>query len=70
MFLQDRGRKNLNTQERASIITFLECEKTVTWISAKMGVSLSTVSHWKRDTKKLEMSQEKMDQIQKNYARK
>ncbi len=48
MFREDRGRKNLNTQERASIIAFLECEKTVTWISAKMGVSLSTVSYWKK----------------------
>ena len=48
MFREDRGLKKLNLQERASIIAFLECGKKIPWISAKLGISVSTVWLWKR----------------------
>ena len=44
MFRADRVRKHLNDQERASIIAFTECGKTVSFISERLGISLSTVS--------------------------
>jgi transposase len=46
MFRADRGRKHLNDQERASIIAFTECGRTVSFISERMGISCSTVSLW------------------------
>ena len=46
MFRADRDRKHLNDQERASIISFTECGKTVAFISERLGISGSNVSLW------------------------
>ncbi|KAK4013531.1 hypothetical protein OUZ56_026085 [Daphnia magna] len=48
MFGEDRGRKMLNSKERASIVAFAEADKSVRWIYSKLGVSDSTVVDWKK----------------------